>query len=230
MLSADSHLRFLSAFLRVVNRGNMCLDLDAFAQLGRICYFQGLQNLSLRSNQLTKLPSEIGNLQILRVLKLAYNRLDPPLVATFFVPNMMMTADNRQFQWFLQSRGVFYFALPARTLVPVNNKLTSPLPSLLETCIWKMCIIKDLKGKEESLIGDNDGLQHPLLQAAPDPAALLPVQLQKILADPGAYFYCYDLCISRLALKPGALPQTRPHPRHAFQFIDQHAGLVPLNE
>ncbi|WAQ86761.1 hypothetical protein PtA15_7A490 [Puccinia triticina] len=67
VLSADSHLRFLSAFSRAVNRGNMCLDLNAFAQLGRICYFQGLQNLSLRSNQLTKLPSEIGNLRSLRV-------------------------------------------------------------------------------------------------------------------------------------------------------------------
>ncbi|WAQ88761.1 hypothetical protein PtA15_10A180 [Puccinia triticina] len=98
-----------------------------------------------------------------------------------------------------------------------------------------------LEGEEESLIGDDDGLQHDLFRPsspthdshtprhqAPDPAALLPVQLQKILADPGAYFYRCDLCISRLALKPGALPQTRPHPRHAFQFraIDQHAGLA----
>ncbi|WAQ90064.1 hypothetical protein PtA15_12A49 [Puccinia triticina] len=109
-----------------------------------------------------------------------------------------------------------------------------------------MCITKDLEGKEESLIGDDDGLQHAYFSRpsspthdshtprnqAPDPAALLPVQLQKILADPGAYSYRCDLCISRLALKPGALPQTRPHPRHAFQFgaINQHAGLVPLND
>ncbi|WAQ86760.1 hypothetical protein PtA15_7A489 [Puccinia triticina] len=111
---------------------------------------------------------------------------------------MMMTADDRQFRWFSQSRGVFYFAPPARTLVP------------------------DLEGEEESLIGDDDGLQHahfsrPSLPThdshtprhqAPDPAALLSVQLQKILADPGAYFYCCDLCIYKLALKPGALPQT----------------------
>ncbi|WAR59568.1 hypothetical protein PtB15_11B208 [Puccinia triticina] len=76
MLSADSHLRFSSAFSQAVNRGNMCLDLDAFAQLGQICYFQGLQNLSLCLNQLTKLSSEIGNLRSLRVLKLAYNRLE----------------------------------------------------------------------------------------------------------------------------------------------------------
>ncbi|WAQ90061.1 hypothetical protein PtA15_12A46 [Puccinia triticina] len=104
MLSAHSHLRFS----RVVNRGDMCLDLD------------------LRSNQLTELASEIGNLRSLRVLKLAYNRLEflpasilqlvdcklflngnpwlkppspsvPPLVATSFVPNMMMMADDRQF-------------------------------------------------------------------------------------------------------------------------------------
>ncbi|WAQ84799.1 hypothetical protein PtA15_5A372 [Puccinia triticina] len=159
---------------------------------------------------------------------------------------MMMTADDRQFQWFSQSRGVFYLSPPARTLVPVDDKLPSPLPSLLKTCIRKMCITKDLEGEEESLIGDDDGLQHAHFSRssspthdshtprhqAPDPAALLPVQLQKILADPGAYFYRCDLCISRLALKPGALPQTRPHPRHAFQFraIDQHAGLVPLNE
>ncbi|OAV95547.1 hypothetical protein PTTG_26649 [Puccinia triticina 1-1 BBBD Race 1] len=356
MLSADSHLRFSSAFSRAVIRGDMCLDLDnqelhtipdltklleeqkavvgrmqdkakvtamieklvnpggmsggggarqpitraksaplvsfsphataslflsnnqltssAFAQLGRICYFQGLQNLSLRSNQLTELPSEIGNLRSLRVLNLAYNRLEflpasilqlvdcklflngnpwlkppsssvPPLVAASVAPNMIMAADDRQFRWFSQSRGVFYFAPPARTLVPVDDKLPSPLPSLLEACIRKMCITKDLEGEEESLIGDDDGLQHDLFRPsspthdshtprhqAPDPAALLPVQLQKILADPGAYFYRCDLCISRLALKPGALPQTRPHPRHAFQFraIDQHAGLVPLNQ
>ncbi|OAV98750.1 hypothetical protein PTTG_25491 [Puccinia triticina 1-1 BBBD Race 1] len=58
MLSAHSHLCFSSAFLRVVNPGDMCLDLD------------------LRSNQLTKLASKIGNLRSLRVLKLAYNRLE----------------------------------------------------------------------------------------------------------------------------------------------------------
>ncbi|WAR61911.1 hypothetical protein PtB15_14B1 [Puccinia triticina] len=176
-------------------------------------------NLSLRLNQITELPSEIGNLRSLRVFKLAYNRLDPPLVATSFIPNMMIMADDRQFQWFSQSRGVCYFAPPARTLVPVDDKLPSPLPSLLKTCIRKM-----------PSLPTHDS--HTPRHQAPDPAALLPVQLQKILADPGAYSYCCDLCISRWALKPGALPQTQPHPRHAFQFraINQHAGLVPLNK
>ncbi|KAA1100651.1 hypothetical protein PGTUg99_009743 [Puccinia graminis f. sp. tritici] len=231
-----------------------------FAQLGLICYFQGLEQLSLRSNRLTKIPEEIGQLKNLRLLNLAFNKLKflpssilkltdcklllsgnpwltPPLPLDSS-SSLKPTLGNRrvqQFRWLSESQGVFYFSPHGNTLVPIDDSLPAPLPSLLETCIRKMCITKDLSSKDETLIvqDDDDHLDHnPLYPPSsstksPHPStelpAVLPTQIHKIIKHPASYFYRCNLCTTRLVLKPDVLPhpplaQTSPHPQHAFQF------------
>ncbi|KAA1120533.1 hypothetical protein PGTUg99_012198 [Puccinia graminis f. sp. tritici] len=251
---------------------NNQLTSSPFGQLDRICYFQGLEQLSLRSNRLTEIPEAIGKLKNLKVLNLAHNQLEflpssilkltdcklllngnpwlkPPLPLDSSSP-LKTTLGNRtvqQFRWLSESQGVFYFSPPARTLVPIDDSLPAPLPSLLETCIRKICISKDLSGKAETLIGqdddddDDDDLVHdhlcPPSSSTESPhrstelTTLLPARIQKIIKQPASYFYRCDLCTTKLVLKPGALPhppstQTSPHPRHAFQF--RTLGLLGL--
>jgi hypothetical protein len=251
---------------------NNQLTSSPFGQLDRICYFQGLEILSLRSNRLTEIPEEIGKLKNLKVLNLAYNQLEflpssilkltncklllngnpwlkPPLPLDSSSPPKT-TSGNRtvqQFRWLSESQGVFYFSPPAKILVPIDDSLPAPLPSLLETCIRKMCITKDLRGEDETLIGqddDDDDLDHDHLRPAssstefPHPSsdtALLPARIQKIIKHPASYFFRCDLCTTKLVLKPGALPhppsttKTSAHPRYAFQFRTLSLlGLLPF--
>jgi len=235
---------------------NNYLSSSSFANLHQICYFQGLQHLSLRSNRLTEIPPEIGNLKNLKVLNLAHNALrflpssilqlkhcklqlmgnpwlKPPATpalgeASFTTPSDPAT---RQFRWLSQSRGVFYFSSPASDdAAPDNSPLQPSIPSLLETCLRKLCISTPMEGEEEKIIGpDEDGLHHAhpsslsMLNTDCRPSvetgALLPPRVLQILADPATYFYRCELCQARLVLKPGSLTQDHhPSPQYAFQF------------
>ncbi|PLW07980.1 hypothetical protein PCASD_21451 [Puccinia coronata f. sp. avenae] len=166
---------------------NNYLTSSLFANLHQICYFQGLEHLSLRANQLSEIPPEIGNLRNLKVLNLAHNLLQflpasilkltacklflvgnpwykPPPASPLSAPSGNLAASARpvrQFRWLSQSRGVFYFSSPsARSLVPLDDDpLHSPIPSLLEACIRKMVITRDSDEAAEKIMGcDDDGL------------------------------------------------------------------------
>ncbi|KAA1080688.1 hypothetical protein PGT21_017249 [Puccinia graminis f. sp. tritici] len=250
---------------------NNQLTSSHFGQLDLICHFQGLEHLSLRSNRLTEIPEEIGQLKNLKLLNLAFNklkflpssilklthcklllngnpRLTPPLPLDSS-SSLKPTLGNRtvqQLRCLSESQGVFYFSPHTKTLVPIDDSLPAPLPSLLETCIRKMCITKDLSSKNETLIvhDDDDDLDHNYLYPpspstkSPHPStelcAVLPAQIQKIIKHPASYFYRCNLCTTKLVLKPDVLPhpplaQTSPHPRHAFHFrnLGLH-GLTPF--
>ncbi|KAA1093060.1 hypothetical protein PGT21_023319 [Puccinia graminis f. sp. tritici] len=250
---------------------NNQLTSSPFCQLKRICYFQGLGQLSLRSNQLTEIPEQIGQLKNLKLLNFAFNKLEflpslilkltdcklllngnpwlrPPLPLDSSSPPVTTLGNQtvQKFKWLSESQGFFYFSPPAKTLVPIDDSLSPPLPSLLETCIRKMCITKDLSSENETLIAhDNDhDLDHNYLYPpssstkSPHPstelAAVLPDQIQKIIKHPTSYFYRCNLCTTKLVLKPGVLPhptlaQTSPYSRHAFHFRTLgFVGLAPF--
>lgn len=247
---------------------NNYLSSSSFANLHQICYFQGLQQLSLRSNRLTEVPPEFGNLKNLKVLNLAYNSLkflpssilqlkhcklhlmgnpwlkppaNPPLGgASFTTPSDPAT---RQFRWLSQSRGIFYFSSPASNDAPLDNSPLKPsIPSLLETCLRKLCISTHMEGEEEKIIRqDEDGLHHAhdlhpssLSMLNTDrrghleTKALLPPRVLQILADPAKYFYRCDLCKARSVLKPGSLTQDDDlSPQYGFQFRSPGALFLP---
>ncbi|PLW33561.1 hypothetical protein PCASD_14096 [Puccinia coronata f. sp. avenae] len=196
---------------------NNYLTSSLFTNLHQICYFQGLEHLSLRANQLSEIPPEIGQSQ------------------KFEAPYHL---SSQRSLWQLGG-----FSSPS--LSPLDDDpLHSPIPSLLEACIRKMVITRDSDEAAEKIMGcDDDGLQDlerdiqrpSIITESVNPSSqgevsLLPERVQKIIADPAAYFYRCDLCETRLVLKPGSLfvgvssaQGPPPSPQHVFQFRSQNA-------
>ncbi|KAH9444308.1 hypothetical protein MJO29_010015 [Puccinia striiformis f. sp. tritici] len=244
---------------------NNQLNSTSFAGLERICYFQGLENLSLRGNKLTEIPDEFGSqLHNLKSLNLSYNLLKflPSSILSLKNCKLILSGnpwynnkfqqlmikdrsmdeeDQEQFKWISESKGVFYISSSANTtstFLPVKDNhiqpTPPPIPSLLETCIRKLCItnsnLTTEEGEETIIEQDSIDQHHESDPEEEEQSTNLPTRIQEIISDPISYFYRCDLCKSKLTLKPNTLTISHHHdqPRYAFQFFQENDGFIGL--
>ncbi|KAH9449156.1 hypothetical protein Pst134EA_019068 [Puccinia striiformis f. sp. tritici] len=245
---------------------NNQLNSTSFAGLERICYFQGLENLSLRGNKLTEIPDQFSlKLHNLKSLNLSYNLLKflPSSILSLKNCKLILSGnpwynnksqqlmikdrsmdeeDQEQFKWISESKGVFYISSSSantiNTFLPIKDNHIQPtppsIPSLLETCIRKLCITNSnltTEEAEETFIDQDSINQHH--QSDPEEEEQLtnlPTRIQEIISDPISYFYRCDLCKSKLTLKPNTLTISHHHdqPRYAFQFFQENDGFIGL--